>query len=1191
MDDNPSDGDVVALELNKRRFPCTISFIRTEREYREAVARKDFDIILCDYKMPGFDGDRAFDLAKQQCPEIPFILVTGELGEEFVIERLRNGVTDYILKDKLARLVTAIERAVEEARERRMLREAEHSLRESEERYRKLFELSPDAIAIQVDGKFVFANPACVKLFGARDECALIGRPIIEVVHPDYRKIVAARMKTVFEGAGGTPLLEERFLRLNGETIDVEVVGASFEYGGKPAVQIVIRDITGRKQAESALHQSEEKFSKAFRGSTSAMALTRLRDGMFIDVNDRWVELSGFARDETIGRTSLEINIWKHAADRSAFVHDLEQFGTIHDREYLFVRKNGEEWSGMVSAQLNTLTGEQVVISSLLDITERSRQERELQEMSKTLRALSKCDQAMLRDTDEATFLRDVCNIIVKDCGFAMVWIGYAENDEAKSVRPVCSAGFEEGYLETIRVTWSDTERGRGPTGTAIRTGQPSFCRNMLTDPKFAPWREEALKRGYASSGVFPIMSEETAIGSLTIYSRKPDAFSPGEIQLLTELTKDVSVGILALRTRAAREQAEEALRTSEAKYRTIVETAGEGIIIAQPDGLYTFVNQQMADMLGYPVSELIGRTSRDLMYDERESQILEVRSEVSRRGASRGEFKFRRRDGAPLWTLYNATPLFNDAGQHIGILAMHTDIGRMKEVEEALRRSEEKFSEAFRGSTSAMTITRLADGYFIDVNDQALALTGFTREEVLGSTSLLRHIWKDPGDRTRWVKDFEREGRLDFREYQFLKKNGEEWTALISAQVTMLRGEKVLITSLLDVTERKRYEEYIRQRQEQFANIIGSAMDAVITIGEDQRIILFNAAAEKMFGISSKEAMGEHIERFIPPRFRAVHGNNIRQFGATHATRRTMTTLGTISGTRATGEEFPIEASISQTEVEGRKLFTVILRDITERVNAEQELRANEERLRQMNVELEERVRERTNELTAANKELEGFTYSVSHDLKAPLRAISGYAKILSEDARLRLNEEDQRYLRLIVENARHLSTLVEELLTFSRLNRQPVAKRRANVKEIVERAVAAQQETTPGRSIEITIGTLPDAFADPTFLRQVVENLISNAFKYTRKQKRARIEVGSMEQKDERVYYVKDNGVGFNMEYYDKLFGVFQRLHDGTEYEGTGVGLAFCKRIIERHGGRIWGEGEQDKGATFYFSLPVEK
>ena len=197
------------------------------------------------------------------------------------------------------------------------------------------------------------------------------------------------------------------------------------------------------------------------------------------------------------------------------------------------------------------------------DITGRRREEERLYKLNSIFKARSDSNFALTHVTDEPAYLHEICKIIVKDCGHAMVWIGFAEEDEGKTVRPLAYEGFEEGYLETLKITWADTERGRGPTGTAIRTGKPTVCRNMLTDPSFKPWREQAIKRGYASSLVLPLLADGKAFGAVTIYSKQPDSFFEDEIELLMELANDIAHGVMTLRLRAAHAQAEEEVRRS----------------------------------------------------------------------------------------------------------------------------------------------------------------------------------------------------------------------------------------------------------------------------------------------------------------------------------------------------------------------------------------------------------------------------------------------------------------------------------------------------------------------------------------------------------------------------------------------------------------------------------------------------
>lgn len=244
-------------------------------------------------------------------------------------------------------------------------------------------------------------------------------------------------------------------------------------------------------------------------------------------------------------------------------------------------------------------------------------------------------------------------------------------------------------------------------------------------------------------------------------------------------------------------------------------------------------------------------------------------------------------------------------------------------------------------------------------------------------------------------------------------------------------------------------------------------------------------------------------------------------------------------------------------------------------------------ERLAASHATLERRVAERTAQLEAANKELESFSYSVAHDLRAPLRAMDGFSKLVAEDFAPQLPPDAQRYLQLVRDNAQQMGRLIDDLLAFSRLGRQLLHREPVQTVGLVQQVIQDLQREEEGRRVTITVGDLPDCHADPGLLRQVFVNLISNALKFTRRRDEAQIDVRSRAGSDGTVYYVQDNGTGFDMRYAGKLFGVFQRLHRAEEYEGTGVGLAIVQRIVHRHGGRVWAEAAVDKGATFFFTL----
>jgi PAS domain S-box-containing protein len=375
--------------------------------------------------------------------------------------------------------------------------------------------------------------------------------------------------------------------------------------------------------------------------------------------------------------------------------------------------------------------------------------------------------------------------------------------------------------------------------------------------------------------------------------------------------------------------------------------------------------------------------------------------------------------------------------------------------------------------------------------------------------------------------------------------------------------------------------EAALSDRQIQLSAIIDSAMDAIIAIDEEQRILVFNAAAENMFGCPAAEAIGQSLDRFIPERFRATHHTHIREFGRTNVTRRTKGSLGAIFGLRSGGEEFPIEASITQFESGGQKFYTVILRDITERKRAEMEVR-------RLNEELQGGVAERTAQLQAANKELETFSYSVSHDLRAPLRHINGFSRALLEDYSDKLDEAGRTYLEELCGASRTMAQLIDALLQLARVSRGEMRREVVNLSEMAVEVMAKLKESDSGRAVAVSVREELLTHGDKRLLRIVLDNLLGNSFKFTSKREQAEISFGREQRGGELVYFVRDNGAGFDMAFAGKLFGAFQRLHSAREFEGTGIGLATVQRIVHRHGGRVWADGSVNKGATFYFTLP---
>jgi PAS domain S-box-containing protein len=378
------------------------------------------------------------------------------------------------------------------------------------------------------------------------------------------------------------------------------------------------------------------------------------------------------------------------------------------------------------------------------------------------------------------------------------------------------------------------------------------------------------------------------------------------------------------------------------------------------------------------------------------------------------------------------------------------------------------------------------------------------------------------------------------------------------------------------DITERKHAEEALAR----LAEIVESSDDAIIGKTLDGIITSWNSGAEKIFGYTSAECIGKSMLMLFPPErvgeepallARIKRGERVEHFETVRTTK--------------SGKLIDVSVTLSPIRNNRDEIIgaSKIARDITERKVAQ-------EKIHQLNAELEQRVIQRTAELEAANKELEAFSYSVSHDLRAPLRAVNGFAGIVLEDFSSQLPEEGKRYLERIRNGGQRMGELIDDLLAFSRLSRQSMNRQAVNSVKIVRDVLDELKPQQNGRQIEVKVGELPACHGDPGLLKQVWVNLISNAVKYSRVREPAIIEIGFARDNDENVYFVRDNGAGFDMQYANKLFGVFQRLHRADEFEGTGVGLAIVQRIVHRHGGRVWAKAEVNRGATFYFTLEGE-
>lgn len=351
---------------------------------------------------------------------------------------------------------------------------------------------------------------------------------------------------------------------------------------------------------------------------------------------------------------------------------------------------------------------------------------------------------------------------------------------------------------------------------------------------------------------------------------------------------------------------------------------------------------------------------------------------------------------------------------------------------------------------------------------------------------------------------------------------------------------------------------------ERKFKALLDSAPDATVIVDEEGYIRMINQQTERLFGYSKEEMLGKKVEMLIPAELHKQHERHRKNYGDTPRVRMMGAGIE-LMALKKGGGMFPVAISLSPIRTEEGMMVSASVRDIT------------------LSKELE-------NNLRKTNEELEAFTYSVSHDLRAPLRGITGFTTILENEYSSQLDAEAKRITTIIKTNALRMGNLIDDLLAFSRMGRKDLAKVNVDMDRMVKEVIEEMKVEERAHPVSWTVEPLPLVRGDPSTIRQVWVNLLSNAIKYTSKKNPPEVRIGYFPRGNQQVYFVKDNGVGFDSRYKDKLFKVFQRLHSHVEFDGTGVGLALVQKIINRHGGHTWAEGEPGKGATFYFSLPMD-
>jgi PAS domain S-box-containing protein len=515
--------------------------------------------------------------------------------------------------------------------------------------------------------------------------------------------------------------------------------------------------------------------------------------------------------------------------------------------------------------------------------------------------------------------------------------------------------------------------------------------------------------------------------------------------------------------------------------------------------------------------------------------------------------------------------------------VTLREDITVRKRMEEALRNSEARY-RALVEQIPVIAYTDSAEqmGQTLYISPQLKTILGYDPQEWIADNDLWLKIMHED-DRQRILAEYNRTTKTGDKfesEYRLLRRDGR--IIWIHDEATLIRdpsGHPLFWQGIMqDRTEHKREEEALILAEEKHRSLTENSPDLIARFDRQLRYLYINSAAAKGGRYSPEDYVGKTLREV------GVESQEAQKWEECLITVFATGQIAELEDKFDTpqGIQYFCTKFVPERASDGAiRSVQSIARDITENKQAEEEIR-------KLNAELEDRVEKRTAQLEAANKELEAFSYSVSHDLRAPLRHINGFAKLLSDQYQKELSEKGQHFLDVITDSAHQMGMLIDDLLQFSRTGRMELSISTVNMNQIVEDVKEQLRRENPERTIQWVIAQLPSVQGDSAMMELVWMNLLDNAIKFTRNRKKAKIEIGSREENGEFVFYVRDNGVGFDMQYAQKLFGVFQRLHPTAEFEGTGIGLANVRRILVRHGGRTWAEAKLEKGATFNFSIP---
>jgi PAS domain S-box-containing protein len=987
----------------------------------------------------------------------------------------------------------------------------EEALRESEERYRTVAETATDGIiTIDQHSRILFANPAVSRIFGY-DLAAMPGMDLTMLM-PDHLRQLHKNAVQRYAATGEKHMSWERVelsgLHKQGHEIPVEVSFAEFRKNGQPFFTGFIRDVSERKQAEKALRDSEEKFSRAFHASPDAMTISALEDSRFLEVNESFLRLTGYPREEVAGRTSLELNLWVHPENRPGLSSQARVAGKVEDFEFELRRKDGAALVCLLSVDIVEIAGRKCFLSVVRDITARKHMEEALRQ-------------------SEEKFAR-----------------AFFASPDALVISSLRTAQFLDVNESFCRMSGYAKEEAVGRTGLDLGVwARPEDREHVL----------QMLARGESPRNLeftFRSRTGRTVVGLLSA-----EIIEFGGERCMLGVVRDIT----------ERKEMEEALRTSEERFRELFENANDIVYTHDLEGNFTSLNRTGERITGYPRAEALQKNIRDLLDPQQVGFAQEmVRLNLEGKGPTTYELQIRARDGRPI-ELEVSTRLILFDGRPVGVQGIARDVTERRKAERALRDSEERYRLLFQNSPLPMFVYETDSLTFLAVNEAAVKSYGFSRSEFLGLTLkdirppeegpyLIRRLTSDP---------------INHHAAVHRKKDGTLIDVEIAAHSIEWFGKRARMVIAEDITERVRAEHAIRESEAKFRTLAESSPYAIL-IARDTQIVFANRAAEEITGYCMRELLQLDPLCIVSPAHRDMVGEKRaqRRQGSREAQRFE------VRFTTKNGTEKWMDVTTNAITYEGQPAILVNAMDVTERKAVEDQLRQSQK-------------------MEAVGRLAGG----VAHDFNNLLMIMRGYADLIldTEEA----DDATRRNAEQITKAAERAAGLTQQLLAFSR--KQVLAPQVLDLNQVVA-GVDKMLRRLIGEDIELITSAAADLWpvkADPNQIEQILLNLSINARDAMPKGGKLMI---SMENVTLDGFFVRqhagssegphvlisvtDTGAGMAPDVRARVFEPFFTTKEVGR--GTGLGLATVYGIVKQSNGYITVYSEVGQGTTFKVYLP---